>query len=70
MQEGGNQKAMKLWRARWTAAKFAPPGSGEISAIREFIRRTYIDKEWYLRADDGEEPLRPKQKATLKVIYF
>ena len=47
LDEGGNKVAKKLWMSRWDANEFPEPDPHDVPKIREFIRKKYIEKQWY-----------------------
>jgi hypothetical protein len=58
LAEGGNDVAKKKWRATWNERTFPEPDSANPHAIRVFIKKTFVDKEWI--ASSSEEKSIPK----------
>jgi hypothetical protein len=42
----GNGPAEKKWRAQWDPRKFSKPSPGNAAEIRNFVKKTYVEKIW------------------------
>ncbi|KAL7718966.1 Stromal membrane-associated protein [Entamoeba marina] len=47
IKEMGNEKAKRIWLAKWTTADYQIPESGNQRKIRDFIHLKYKDKKWF-----------------------
>ena len=60
LDEGGNKVAKKLWMSRWDANEFPEPENHDIPKIREFIRKKYIEKQWYKKKKSKKSKSKDK----------
>ena len=44
---GGNDKAWKMWMAKYDARDGNVPAEGEVEKLRAFLKRKYQEKRWY-----------------------
>lgn len=45
-KQGGNERAMLIWRAKWKPTDYPKPKPGDERAIKDFIFKTYVEKKW------------------------
>lgn len=67
---GGNRAANATWRATWDRKQFPKPKQSEEARVKEFIRRTYVEKRWRrsegssrrAHEEEGDVPVEPISK--------
>mmetsp|Transcript_28449 Transcript_28449/g.69352 ORF Transcript_28449/g.69352 Transcript_28449/m.69352 type:complete len:500 (+) Transcript_28449:187-1686(+) len=62
LKEGANGVAKKYWRAKWAERKCPTPSSSDAEAVREFIRKTYVEKTWVKKASKKKKKKKKKKK--------
>ena len=68
----GNEKAAKIWLAKYKEGKDKPPGLKDDDSLRQFIKDKYQEKKWYKKPkkskkedddeDEDEEEKKNKKK--------
>ena len=73
----GNEKAAKIWLAKYKEGKDKPPGLKDDDSLRQFIKDKYQEKKWYKKPkkskkeddedeDEDEEEKKNKKKGRKK----
>mmetsp|Transcript_17931 Transcript_17931/g.19961 ORF Transcript_17931/g.19961 Transcript_17931/m.19961 type:complete len:643 (+) Transcript_17931:3-1931(+) len=61
--EGGNEVAIAKWRASWTPQSFPKPGPDDRAKIKEFILKTYVEKQWVATVKKKKKRTKKKRKS-------
>ncbi|KOO32979.1 arf gtpase activating protein [Chrysochromulina tobinii] len=56
---GGNDKAQKMWMAKYDARDGAVPAEGETEKLRAFLKRKYQEKRWYSETPGATPAVQP-----------
>ena len=68
----GNEKAAKIWLAKYKEGKDKPPGLKDDDSLRQFIKDKYQEKKWYKKPkkskkeDDEDEDEDEEEKKNKK----
>lgn len=60
------KNARDIWLATWSPSDFPEPEASEKDKIREFIKKKYVQKQWYRKPGSAGPPDNASSKKSIR----